>query len=93
LGYQIVEFQDTPNPNALKCVLDRPLAPAPTGTALRSYQTPDAAAADPLGTALMSLPGVVGVLISSGWITISKAPEAEWKHVKSGVKKVLSGAE
>ncbi|HYE63210.1 MAG TPA: NifU N-terminal domain-containing protein [Phycisphaerales bacterium] len=91
MGYDVVEFQDTPNPNALKCVLDRP--PPAGGSGIRSYQTAEAAAGDPLGAAMMGVPGVVGVLIGAGWVTVSKAPAAEWKAIKAGVKKVMSGAE
>jgi hypothetical protein len=94
LGYQVTEFQDTPNPNALKCVLDRPLSnqPFPSGH-LRSYQTAAAAEGDPLAADLFTIPGVAGVLINPGWVTVSKAPDAQWKNVKAGVKKVLGAAE
>ena len=92
MAYEIVEFQDTPNPNALKCVLDRPVAPL-GGAGLRSYQSRDAAAADPVAVPIMTVPGVVGVLITPGWITISKAPEVEWKQLKGALKKVMSGLE
>lgn len=91
MGYTVTEFQDTPNPNALKCVLDRPAGGG--GAGIRSYQSVDAAAGDALGEALMRVPGVVGVLFGPGWVTVSKAGEAEWKSVKVGVKKVLSVAE
>jgi hypothetical protein len=90
LGYQVTEFHDTPNPNALKCVLDRPLPPLASASApLRSYQSPAAASADPLAAALFAIPGVAGVLINPGWVTISKTPDAQWKPLKAGVKKVL----
>ena len=88
MPYQVTEFQDTPNPNALKCVLDRP-APPIDGPGLRSYHSSEAAKNDPLAGALLALPGVVGVLINPAWITISKSPDADWRALKPALKKVL----
>jgi hypothetical protein len=91
LGYKIVEFQETPNPNAVKCVLDHTLAAA-GGGGLRSYQSPQSAAGDPLATALFAIPGVCGVLIQQEWVTVSKRPDTEWKGIKAAVKKVMGSA-
>ena len=94
MGYQVTEFQDTPNPNALKCVLDRPLnPPGALARQIRSYQSAGSAAGDPLAAAIFQVPGVTGVLINPGWVTVTRSAEADWKSVKAGVKKVLSGAE
>jgi NFU1 iron-sulfur cluster scaffold homolog, mitochondrial len=90
--YAIVEFQDTPNPNALKCVLDRPVPDPGTG-ALRSYAAPEDAIGDELALRLLALPGITHVLINPSWITIGKASGAEWKPIKSAVRKVLGEAD
>jgi hypothetical protein len=90
LPYTITEFQDTPNPNALKCVLDRPL---PHHEGLRSYTSAGAASGDPLAAELFLIPGVVGVLINPAWVTVSRSPGAAWKPIKAGVARVLGGAE
>lgn len=90
MPYRVLEFQDTPNPNALKCVLDRQL---PADGAIRSYLSPAAAASDPLAASLFTIPGVVGVLINPAWITVSKSQDAPWKQVKAGVAKVLGAAD
>jgi hypothetical protein len=87
--YKVVEFQDTPNPNAVKCILDPPV---PEGPAIRSYQSAQSAAADPLAASLLTLPGVAGVFILQGWVTVSKTPDAPWKAVKSAVRKALADA-
>ena len=42
MPYNVVEFQETPNPHAMKCVLDRAIAESP-----RSYFSREQAAADP----------------------------------------------
>lgn len=94
MPHTIVEFQATPNPNALKCVLDRPLLPAPSapsaGPAIRSYRSAAAATDDPLGRALMGVSGVSSVLIAEGWITINKAAGAGWPAIKKEVQRVLA---
>lgn len=88
MPFKIVEFQTTPNPNAIKCVLDS--SPSPDG--MRSYTAPDQAAGDPLGTALFAIPGVRNVLIHDGWISIGKTQEADWRTVKAALRKVLGDA-
>ena len=84
MPHRIVEFQPTPNPNALKCILDAPL-PAP----IRSFRKRADAAGDPLGERLLAIPGVSSVLLSGPWMTINKTPEAEWSGVKRAVQDVL----
>jgi hypothetical protein len=91
LPYKVAEFQETPNPNAVKCILDPP-APPISGEGMRSYQSLDAGAHDPLAAPVLGIAGVVGVFISQGWLTVSKAPKAEWKPIKAALKKVLANA-
>lgn len=88
MPYTVVSFQSTPNPNALKCLLDRK-----TGDRLRSYFNAGQAAADPLARALFAIDGVTNVLISTDWVTINKRPEAAWKPIKAAVERVLREAE
>lgn len=87
LPNEITEFQDTPNPNAAKAVLARPL-PA-SGDGLRSYGAAEDAAGDPLGAALMGVPGVRNVLIHREWITVGREPGAAWEPIREGVRRVL----
>lgn len=87
MGYRVRTFQETPNPNALKCVLDRSV-----GGGMRSYFNAGDAAGDALGAALFAVPGVTNVLINGGWITVSKRPEAAWKEIRAGVERVLGAA-
>lgn len=81
---RVKSFQQTPNPNALKCLLDARLPGAP-----RSYFKPQDAQGDPLAAALFAIPGVTNLLIQPDWITVSKAPETPWSAVKPAVEKVL----
>lgn len=93
MPYQIIEFVETPNPNALKCVLDA--SPARAG-AIRSYarSRPEASPdqRDPLGAALMAIPELDSVLIHDGWITVVKQPGAGWAGVKRAVAAALKAA-
>ncbi len=86
MGYRITRFEPTPNPNAVKCILDRPISEHP-----RSFLNAGMAADDPLAGALFGVEGVAVVLMNGDWVTINKTPGAEWPRVKAGVTKVLAG--
>lgn len=85
MPYSITRFEPTPNPNAVKCILDRPLPDPP-----RSFRAADQVGDDPLGRALFAIPGVAGLLLSGGWLTVNKRPEADWARIKTGVQQVLA---
>ena len=87
MPYEVREFQETPNPNALKCVLDKLVTEKP-----RSYFTADQASGDPLGRALFAIDGVTNILINRDWITVSKRAHMPWPRVRSAVQKVLREA-
>jgi hypothetical protein len=85
MPHTIVEFQPTPNPNALKCILDTPLAEP-----IRSFRSPDTAGNDPIARALFAVPGVTSLLLSGSWLTVNKSPHAAWPSVKRGVQAALA---
>jgi hypothetical protein len=95
MPFKVVSFESTPNPHALRCVLDGALpeatsrASAPEGGA-RSYRDAQQAQGDAAAEAMFSVPGVVGVMIRDGWMTISKSPSAKWSTVRAGVEKALA---
>ena len=80
-------YQDTPNPQALKCILDGRIVDKP-----RSFFSAADAAADPLGSRLFAIPGVTNILIHPEWITVGKSPEVPWKSIKQGLERVLDEA-
>jgi NFU1 iron-sulfur cluster scaffold homolog, mitochondrial len=84
---RVKHFRDTPNPNALKCVLD-----ARVGSTVRSYFSPAAAhrAGDALAIALFAIPDVTNVLIQPDWLTVCKTPEAAWPPIKAAVEAALA---
>ena len=88
MSFRVTEFEPTPNPNAVKCWLDRPISDGP-----RSFLNADMAAADPIAQALFADAGVTTVLFNGEFLTINKPPDSEWRTVKASVKRVLAAAE
>lgn len=84
---KVVEFAETPNPNAVKCVVDTRLSEQ-----ARSYFNAQAATADDLARRLFEVPGVTNVLILNDWITVGKDPGAAWSTLKPKIRKVIEGA-
>ncbi|MGD9690815.1 MAG: NifU N-terminal domain-containing protein [Phycisphaerales bacterium] len=88
------EYHETPNPNAVRLVLDRQSGgPFPEGLSTRWYTSAAAAADDPLARELLALPGVSAVLIGAGWLTINKDAQASWRAIKRNVERVLARVE
>lgn len=92
MGYTILEFKQTPNPDALKCVVDPKVAALPGPKRVRAYRSPGEAAADPLAAILFAVPGVSSVLIHEEWITVNKDGGVAWSAVKPGIQKALREA-
>jgi Scaffold protein Nfu/NifU N terminal len=87
VSFAIREFQATPNPNALKLLLDKSVCDQPL-----SFLNPAAAADNPLARQLFDVPGVTAVLLLGDFITINKSSEAKWPDIKRNVKHILSTA-
>jgi hypothetical protein len=88
---RVTGFESTPNPNAIKCVVAGAVAAAGVGgePAIRSYRSATEAGADTLAVALFGIDGVANILIASGWITVGRQPDAEWKSMKPKIKRVI----
>lgn len=87
MPFVIREFQPTPNPNALKFVLNQPVTEQPM-----SFLTPAAAENHALARQLFAVAGVTSVLLLGDFITINKSPEAKWPDIKRNVEHVLLSA-
>ncbi|HLP82782.1 MAG TPA: NifU N-terminal domain-containing protein [Phycisphaerales bacterium] len=87
---RIVEYITTPNPHALKCVLDAPPTPLADADKVRSYRDAASAAADPLAAKLFAIEGVRNILIVNNWITVGKAEAATWKSLKPALERALA---
>lgn len=81
-----VRFQQTPNPNAGKFVVDRPVTPVGTS---RSYYDPDEAREDPVARALMSLTGVRSLFMVDDFITVTKTPAAPWDALVEPITAII----
>ena len=89
---RVVEYVTTPNPHALKCVLDVPVAGLGGASAekVRSYREAGAAGDDALAVKLFAIAGVRNVLIAGPWITVGKAESATWKTLKPAIEAALA---
>lgn len=88
MPWTVTEFEDTPNPNAMKCWLDGAISDGP-----RSFRDAASAADHPIARALFERAGVTSVLLLGDWLTVNKKPSARWPAVKKAVASVLAEAE
>jgi len=85
--FAIREVLPTPNPNAMKFVLDRSISDQPM-----SFLNVAAAENHPLAKCLFGIEGVTSVLLLGDFVTINKSSEARWPDIKKNVKHALSTA-
>jgi len=85
MSFRVREVQTTPNPNALKFMLDRVISDHPT-----SFFNAQAAVDHPLALRLFDIPGVSSLLFLGDFVTINKSPTARWTDIKSSVEKTLA---
>jgi hypothetical protein len=81
---RVTDVQPTPNPNAMKFVLDGQVA---AGTL--SFLTPESAAGHALASRLFALPGVVSVMLLGDFVTVNKSPQTRWSALTPAVSAVL----
>ncbi|MCU0688642.1 MAG: NifU N-terminal domain-containing protein [Phycisphaerales bacterium] len=96
MGLRVVQYLDTPNPQALKCVLDgvvsvgsRPYRAGQAGAGGGKSSGEADGRSDALASALLAIPGVVGLLLHGDWMTVSKSPDARWAAIKPRVEATL----
>lgn len=85
MSFSVVEVQPTPNPNALKFVLDGQIAEQPT-----SFFNAEAAAGHPIASQLFAIPGVSSLLLLGDFVTVNKSADANWPPIREHVKQVLA---
>ena len=85
MPFSVVEVQPTPNPNALKFVLDGEISDQPT-----SFFNADAATSHPIANRLFAIPGVSSLLLLGDFVTVNKTAEARWPPIREEVRKVLA---
>ena len=82
---RVIELQSTPNPNAMKFVLDRVISDRPV-----SFLSSTAASGHPLAEKLFAIEGVISVFLLNDFVTVNKSPQVSWKELAAKVKKILS---
>jgi hypothetical protein len=87
MPWTVKQVEPTPNPNAVKFVLDRSIAEHRL-----SFQDPSAAADHPLATRLFDINGVSSLMLLGDFITVCKSPAARWSDITKNVKRVLAMA-
>jgi Fe-S cluster biogenesis protein NfuA len=81
LKAMFIQTEATPNPEVLKFLPGREVL----GEGAREFATPEDAEASPLATALFELGDVTSVFFGPDFVTVTKAPGAEWPHLKAPV--------
>lgn len=87
MAFKVLEVQQTPNPNALKFVLNATVSDCPL-----SYFSADAAVGNALAMGLFAIPGVSSLLLLGDFVTINKSPQTKWADITGKAKRVLAKA-
>lgn len=82
-----IEFESTPNPDALRVLPGRRVSEGPA----RQF-TRERPAADPIAAALLAIDGVARVLIGADFVTVVRDPERDWELLRPEIAFALSDA-
>ena len=80
----VIEYEDTPNPDALKCWLDGRISEE-----VQSFLRPDAAVGNALAEAIFEGGLVTTLLINGDWLTVCRTPGKGWGTVKKHLDRAL----
>lgn len=83
---KVQSIQPTPNPNAFKFLVDRPLAKS--GQTL-AYSAPEQARKDVLAQGMFAIPGVETLFFCDNFVTVSMTAKADWRAVAEQVTRLL----
>ena len=76
-----IQTESTPNPATLKFLPG--LQVLESGTA--DFPAADSAGTSPLATRIFGVSGVAGVFLGTDFVTVTKAADVEWDHVKPAI--------
>lgn len=82
---KVMNFEPTPNPNAMKFNVDGKLIEGGS----RSYDTPSAADGDVLATSLFALGKINSVFYMPGFVTVNKLPDADWASLAPAIARTI----
>lgn len=83
-----IQLEWTPNPSTLKYVVDRTLLPR---GAVNFTTRESAQERSPLASRLFDIEGVVGVMVGSNFVTVTKGEHGEWDILNDTVMAALDG--
>ncbi|KAJ5526710.1 hypothetical protein N7513_010869 [Penicillium frequentans] len=91
-----IQTENTPNPDALKFIPNHAVLPEDFPTSFLEYLTPRSTLAppypSPLAAKLLDVEGVTSVFYGSDFITVTKAGDANWAHIKPEVFSLITQA-
>lgn len=77
-----ITTETTPNPNAMKFTIGQPVGGPVT-------HTPDSVADEPLAKDLLDIDDVVSMFMTADFITLTKAPGADWDTITPRALSIL----
>jgi len=86
---KVVNIEPTPNPDALKFVVQRPILKA----GVRSFRDFASAVGDPLGSSLFALGNVTSVFYMDRFVTVNKERETQWTDLIDPVCETIEGCQ
>lgn len=91
-----IQTESTPNPDALKFLPNHPILPPGLPSPFLEYLNPRSTLAppypSPLAAQLMNIDGITSVFYGADFITVTKAADANWAHVKPEVFSLITEA-
>lgn len=91
-----IQTEDTPNADALKFLPNHPILPKDLSSPFLEYLNPRSTLApphpSPLAAQLMNIDGVSSVFYGADFITVTKANDANWAHIKPEVFSLITEA-
>jgi Fe-S cluster biogenesis protein NfuA len=81
-----IQLEWTPNPSTLKYVVDRQLLPS---GAVNFTDRAKAGSISPLAKRIFDIRGVVGVMLGTNFVTVTKGDEGDWDELNDGVMQTL----
>ncbi len=91
-----IQTENTPNPDALKFLPNHRVLPAEMSVPFIEYLSPRSTIAppypSPLAAQLMSIDGVTSVFYGADFITVTKAADTNWAHIRPEVFSLITEA-
>ena len=78
----VIRLDPTPNPNAVKFSVGKPVGGPATFAAGQATD-------DPIAAAILHIEGVTSMFMTSDFVTITKSPEADWDTIVPDAQAIL----